>query len=290
MSVIAIDVGYVQGNDMQAFRFLVCIDKAKVVEVLQRHATQQAMRSGHAPRSPRLVACALVATVVCFLVPFKLSRDSQVLDAVEQPAHLKCSGAPARKGSSWLPGTAGTLKDLRADEKTVKTYVEKCILSPPTREQEVISAATRAGIVIPAGGKWLLSNTLAVATVLRHALASTLPIEVVYNGQEEYDETLVTQLEVSHCGRMLQLPTRNCHFSSCSAGFSLSTSQTVLYACTALLCADADNTCMLAADLQRRTHKALCKSWMHLPDSQANLMMASQLIWPSVRMRLFNQY
>ncbi|DBA84574.1 TPA: hypothetical protein ACH3X2_006154 [Trebouxia sp. C0005] len=153
------------------------------------------MRAGTLPRSPRTVACALIAVSVCFFVPFKLSRDSEVLDSVEQPAHLTCSGAPVRKTTSWLPGKAGALTDLHTDEKTVKHYIEKCVLPSRIAEEEVTGSGAKVGIAIPAGGKWLLSNTLAVCTVLRKTLKSALPVEVVYNGPEEYDELLVSQLE-----------------------------------------------------------------------------------------------
>lgn len=151
------------------------------------------MRSGHATRSPRLVVCALVAAAICFFVPFKLSRDSQGLVAVEQPAHLTCAGAPVRKSTSWLPGSAGASSNLRADEKTVQSYIKKCILPSATEEE----ARAKVGIVIPAGGKALLSSTLAVTTILRKTLMSALPVEVVYNGQEEYDAPLINQLHVS---------------------------------------------------------------------------------------------
>lgn len=151
------------------------------------------MRSGHAARSPRLVVCALVAAGICFFVPFRLSRDSQGLVAVEQPAHLTCSGAPVRKTSSWLPGNAGALSNLRADEDTVQSYIKNCILSAPKDDQEVTA---KVGIVIPAGGTALLSSALAVTTILRSTLMSSLPVEVVYNGQEEYDGGLVNQLHV----------------------------------------------------------------------------------------------
>ena len=156
-----------------------------------------AMRAGILPRSPRTVACALIAVFVCFFVPFKLSRDSEVLDSVEQPAHLTCSGAPVRKTTSWLPGKAGALTDLHTDEKTVKHYIDKCVLPSRIAEEEVTGSGAKVGIAIPAGGNWLLSNTLAVCTVLRKTLKSALPVEVVYNGPEEYDELLVSQLEVS---------------------------------------------------------------------------------------------
>ena len=158
------------------------------------------MRSGHAARSPRLVVCALVAAAICFFVPFRLSRDSQGFVANEQPAHLTCSGAPVRKTSSWLPGSAGALSNLRADEDTVRSYIKKCILPATTGHEE---ARTKIGIVIPAGGTALLSSTLAVTTILRSTLMSALPVEVVYNGQEEYDGPLVNQLHVgiTCCGK-----------------------------------------------------------------------------------------
>ena len=158
------------------------------------------MRSGHAARSPRLVVCALVAAAICFFVPFRLSRDSQGFVANEQPAHLTCSGAPVRKTSSWLPGSAGALSNLRADEDTVRSYIKKCILPATTGHEE---ARTKIGIVIPAGGTALLSSTLAVTTILRNTLMSALPVEVVYNGQEEYDGPLVDQLHVGIicCGK-----------------------------------------------------------------------------------------
>ena len=154
------------------------------------------MRAGLVPRSPRTIACVLIAASVCFLIPFKLSHDSEVLDSVEQPAHLTCSGAPVRKSTSWLPGNAGALKDLRADEKTVKHYIQKCILPSRNSEKTVETTGATIGIAIPAGGKWLLCNTLAMVTVLRRTLKSTLPVEVVYNGQDEYDQMLVGQLQV----------------------------------------------------------------------------------------------
>ena len=128
------------------------------------------------------------------ILPYKIARDSEVLELTEQPVYLSCSGAPIRsRGSSWLPGNAGAVRDLRADQKLVQQYSNRCI-----KEAEVDIKDTRhtVGIAIPAGGVSLLSNTLAVVTVLRHTLRSVLPVEVIYNGAEEYDEELVTQLEV----------------------------------------------------------------------------------------------
>ena len=172
------------------------------------------MRSGHAARSPRLVVCALVATGICFFVPFRLSRDSQGLVAVEQPAHLTCSGAPVRKTSSWLPGNAGALSNLRADEDTVQSYIQKCV-QPATMEDE--EARTKVGIVIPAGGMALLSSALAVTTILRKTLMSALPVEVVYNGQEEYDGPLVNQLHVgTGCGGNNGNKSAWCSANACS--------------------------------------------------------------------------
>lgn len=155
-----------------------------------------AMRSSYAARSPRLVACALIGTAVCFLVPFKLSHDSPGLVAVEQPAHLTCSGAPVRQATSWLPGKAGALSNLRADEKTVKSYIQNCVVNSATGGEDAKDSRASVGIVIPAGGKALLSSTLAITTVLRKTLMSSLPVEVVYNGQEEHDAPLVSQLQV----------------------------------------------------------------------------------------------
>lgn len=160
-----------------------------------------AMRPGALPRSPRTIACALIAASVCFLIPFKLSHDSEVLDSVEQPAHLTCSGAPVRKSASWLPGKAGALKDLHTDEKTVQQYIRKCITRPQEEGKVVPTTGSSAGVAIPSGGKWLLSNTLAAVTVLRKTLRSKLPVEVIYNGQEEYDEALCNQLEVRFSAR-----------------------------------------------------------------------------------------
>ncbi len=174
-----------------------CFDKSRHSIDLHLPNINAAMRAGILPRSPRTVACALIAVFVCFFVPFKLSRDSEVLDSVEQPAHLTCSGAPVRKTTSWLPGKAGALTDLHTDEKTVKHYIDKCVLPSRIAEEEVTGSGAKVGIAIPAGGKWLLSNTLAVCTVLRKTLKSALLVEVVYNGPEEYDELLVSQLEVS---------------------------------------------------------------------------------------------
>ena len=156
---------------------------------------QCAMRN-RGPTSPRIVVCALAGVFVCLFLPLKLSRDSHVLETVDQPAHLTCSGAPVRKSSSWLPGNAGALKDLHADEETVKSYIRKCVLPAHNDQKEVASSGTTIGIAIPAGGKWLLSNTLTVCTVLRKTLRSALPVEVVYNGPEEHDERLVGQLKV----------------------------------------------------------------------------------------------
>lgn len=166
------------------------------------------MKSGHAAR---LLACALIGTAVCFLVPFKLSRDSSGLVAAEQPAHLTCSGAPVRKASSWLPGKPGALRSLRADEKTVARYIKKCIADLATGGEDANASRAKVGIVIPAGGKAMLSSTLAVATLLRETLNSSLPLEVVYNGPEEHDAPLVSQLQVGvgcckHNGKLCSLP------------------------------------------------------------------------------------
>lgn len=99
-----------------------------------------------------------------------------------------------RKTSSWLPGNAGALSNLRADEDTVQSYIKNCILPAPKGDDEVTA---KVGIVIPAGGTALLSSALAVTTILRNILESALPVEVVYNGQEEYDGPLANQLHVS---------------------------------------------------------------------------------------------
>lgn len=162
-------------------------------EVEHAACPKATMRSGHAAR---LLACALIGTAVCFLVPFKLSRDSSGLVAVDQPAHLTCSGAPVRKASSWLPGKPGALRSLHADEKTVARYVKKCIADLATGGKDAKASRATVGIVIPAGGKAMLSSTLAVATLLRETLKSSLPLEVVYNGPEEHDAPLISQLQV----------------------------------------------------------------------------------------------
>ena len=150
------------------------------------------MRVSQTSRSPRVIACALIATSLCVFVPYKLARDSEVLEETEQPTYLTCAGAPVRKsGGSWWPGKTGAYKDLRSDEKLVRQYVAKCITQEQTENKGTL------GIAIPAGGVELLSNSLAAVTTLRNTLGSTLPIEVIYNGPEEYDKSLISQLEVT---------------------------------------------------------------------------------------------
>ena len=150
-----------------------------------------AMRVGQTSRSPRVIACALIATSLCVFVPYKLARDSEILETTEQPTYLTCAGAPVRKsGGSWWPGKTGAYRDLRSDEKLLRQYVERCIT------QQQLEDKGTSGIVIPAGGVNLLSSSLAAVTTLRNTLRSVLPIEVIYNGSEEYDEELIMQLEV----------------------------------------------------------------------------------------------
>lgn len=150
-----------------------------------------AMRSAPTRRSPRIIACALLSTSLLVFLPYKLARDSKTLELTEQPTYRTCPGAPVRtSGGSWWPGKRGALKDLRSDERLVQQYVDKCIAEQRTDN------TGGSGIAIPAGGIELLSNALVTVTTLRQSLRSILPIEVIYNGLEEYDEKLVSQLEV----------------------------------------------------------------------------------------------
>lgn len=152
---------------------------------------KSAMRGTRIAITPRIVACALIATTFVVFVPYKLARDSEVLESTEQPTYLTCPGAPVRKsGGSWWPGKKGAYRDLRSDEKLVRQYVDRCLTEYEVEDQKT------SGIAIPAGGVELLSNALATVTTLRRTLRSALPVEVIYNGPEEYDEKLVSQLEV----------------------------------------------------------------------------------------------
>ena len=57
-------------------------------------------------------------------------------------------------------------------------------------------AASRSGILIPAGGALFLANAAALVKVIRQEFQCTTPVEVAFWGKEEAVEVLLSRIEV----------------------------------------------------------------------------------------------
>lgn len=146
--------------------------------------------------SPKTIGRILLATILCVFLPYKLAHDYDFksLYTIVQPIHLICREAPVHP--DWSDAAAGADKDLLADRKLVQQYIDVTRCLREAESAEASDSPDTHGIVIVSGGVAMLSNSLAVITVLRETLHSVLPIQVVYFGKEEYDEELVAQLQV----------------------------------------------------------------------------------------------
>lgn len=91
-------------------------------------------------------------------------------------------------------GAVADIKRILADHAHISDYVQSC------KFQSQQHARTRGrrtrGIVIPSAGHDMFAHTWVVVTVLQDTLNCTLPIEIVYNGQEELDVSLAESLKV----------------------------------------------------------------------------------------------
>lgn len=175
---------------------------------VEQLSQDDAMISGRASRSWGLVAAFALIVSLCFCVKSKFEtthdkhQSASLISAVTlRPANIICSEKLSLRDSLRKPRSghglgeqAEALSNLYANKKAVASYIKNCV-APATLPASAGTKLT-TGIVIPAGGKALLSSAIALLTVVRETLKSHLPVEVVYNGQEEYEALLVSQLHV----------------------------------------------------------------------------------------------
>ena len=91
-------------------------------------------------------------------------------------------------------GAMADIKRILADRAHISDYVQSCDFQSQ-KHAKTPGDKTR-GIVIPSAGHDMFAHTWVVVTVLRETLNCTLPIEVIYNGQEELDVSLAKSLKV----------------------------------------------------------------------------------------------
>lgn len=91
-------------------------------------------------------------------------------------------------------GAMADIKRILADCAHISDYVQSCDFQSQ-RHAKTTGNRVR-GIVIPSAGHDMFAHTWVVVTVLRETLNCTLPIEVIYNGQEELDVSLAESLKV----------------------------------------------------------------------------------------------
>lgn len=96
-------------------------------------------------------------------------------------------------------GAVADIKRLTADYSHISDHVKSC-----TFQSQKLSRhqGSRRGIVIPSAGHTMFAHSWVVVTILRETLGCSLPVEVVYNGNEELDQDLALRLEVCLCLRM----------------------------------------------------------------------------------------
>ncbi len=91
-------------------------------------------------------------------------------------------------------GAVGDIKRITADWEHISAYVQSCDFQS---KQNISNAVPKTrGIVIPSAGHAMFAHTWVVVTILRETLGCSLPIEVVFNGQEELDVNLAERLRV----------------------------------------------------------------------------------------------
>ncbi|KAL0031384.1 hypothetical protein WJX79_007994 [Trebouxia sp. C0005] len=91
-------------------------------------------------------------------------------------------------------GAVGDIKRITADWEHISAYVNSCDFQSKQNASNAVSK-TR-GIVIPSAGHAMFAHTWVVVTILRETLGCSLPIEIVYNGQEELDGDLAERLKM----------------------------------------------------------------------------------------------
>ena len=116
--------------------------------------------------------------------PQKATVTKQCLEHVSlQPPAVSVGG-----------GAMADIKRILADCAHISDYVQSCDFQSQ-RHAKTTGNRIR-GIVIPSAGHDMFAHTWVVVTVLRETLNCTLPIEVIYNGQEELDVSLAESLKV----------------------------------------------------------------------------------------------
>ena len=144
----------------------------------------------------QLLGCVLSAALLFMLLPCKQARESGY-NVTNTPTYLTCMQPPVH--SSKVEGrprqAADVYEQMFADQKLVQQYIQRCLKDAKIVHRQNDTRGN-AGIAIVSGGVAMLSNTLAVVTILRESLHSALPVEVIYKGQDEYDQALVNQLQV----------------------------------------------------------------------------------------------
>ena len=91
-------------------------------------------------------------------------------------------------------GAVADIKRMTTDYAHISDFVQSCHFRSPQLSR---STSKTRGIVIPSAGHTMFAHTWVVVTILRETLGCTLPIEVIYNGNEELDEQLALRLQVS---------------------------------------------------------------------------------------------
>lgn len=84
------------------------------------------------------------------------------------------------------------LEELDQAVRDLREKLQRQKLRPP-------KAASRTGIVIPAGGPIFLANAAALVQVLREHHQCAAPIEVAFWGHDEAVEPLLSRIEVRSC-------------------------------------------------------------------------------------------
>ena len=91
-------------------------------------------------------------------------------------------------------GALGDIKRITADWQHISAYVQSCDFQARINNSSRLQKSR--GIVIPSAGHAMFAHTWVVVTILRETLGCSLPIEIVYNGQEELDVDLAERLKV----------------------------------------------------------------------------------------------
>ena len=90
-------------------------------------------------------------------------------------------------------GAVADIKRMTADYAHISAFVQSCDF----KAKQIGSKTSKTrGIVIPSAGHTMFAHSWVVVTVLRETLGCTLPIEIIYNGQDELDQDLALRLQV----------------------------------------------------------------------------------------------